>query len=389
MEPLTVDVTLGSVPPKIWRRRLLASLLWATVLTTLLLARVAHTDTDAPWEPDLAMQLGQGAEVEQQLQLLLELAQSRSADALVDALQALRDGATLSAPARERVLYEFVLALRGLAPDRTLRRALEMLSEYTSEVQVPLENSRSSQTRPLYRIAAAARGTLTTWDRHDATHAMQQWLADIVSGRPRQQTEALPWHELAAVLETAPVSQLEAAREVLRSELSSKPEAAAAVAVLARRLRDPALYRMVLMRGEQRSAIRLLQTTRQLFPPRQSYSLLQAGVERAPLASAALMELGKLIGEYPAARIFLVEMLSHPRLGGSAASALASADDAATLQALSGVLQQSTDPLLQARTALALRMNGSPQARAALIRFVQDSATSGQLHREVRAWLEE
>lgn len=388
MKTSIVDMPLGSVGAKVCGRGLLEGLLLA-MLFSLLLPRVGYTDTEALWDPDLAMQLAQGAEVQQQLQMLLELAHTGSSDALMVGLQEVRDSATLSAPARERVLYEFVVALRGGAPDATLREALEMLSQYTSEVQVPLEGARSPQTRPLYRIAAAARGTLATWDRADARHAMQQWLDAVVAGRPRQQAEALPWHELAAVLETAPINQLQAAREVLRFELSSKPEAAAAVAVMARRLRDPELYRMVLRRGDQRSAIRLLQTTRQLFAPHQSYLLLRAAVQRAPLASAALMEIGKLIGEHPAARTLLIEMLSHPRLGGSAASALASADDAATLQALSGLLQRSTDPLLQARTALALRMNGSPQARAALIRFVRSSNASGELHRDVRTWLDE
>jgi hypothetical protein len=156
---------------------------------------------------------------------------------------------------------------------------------------------------------------------------------------------------------------------------------------LARRLHDPELYSLTIGHAQPKVALAAVQAAARDLDGVAALDLLGKAADREPIASAALLAIGQLAATDGAAQQLLLDRLSDPVSGESAAAALARLDDPALAARLAGRLQAAKDEPTRRRVALALRLNGSPAARDALGRLLDSSQGSPQLRKEIAAWL--
>ena len=345
------------------------------------------------WDSGVAAQLAHSPEAKQQLHQMLLLAETPtlSADSLLDALETLQADNSLPLPARERVLYDLAVALRTSPPSDASRQAMMFLSQHQSQTYIPHQESRGRINLPLYPVAAAARGTLTVWARQAAAERasanLQRDPAAVLSAYIQASDESHSAGLLDA-LESASLNDLAAFRVAVLSELPTTPAVAPVAAVLVKRLGDEVLCDAVIESGDSLTARRLLEQVPEIFAPTQAFAVLQRASTMKPLASVAIMEIGRLLPTVPAATGFLLDTLTDPSRGGSAAMALANVEDTAVIQSMAKRLANSQDKQVQSNVALALMLNSSFEAQLALKHFAGNPTAPEQLREEVVKWLE-
>jgi hypothetical protein len=156
---------------------------------------------------------------------------------------------------------------------------------------------------------------------------------------------------------------------------------------LARRLRDPELYSLTIGHAEPAVALAAVQAAERELDSVTALGVLGKAADREPIASAALLAIGRLAATDSAAQQVLLDRLSDPVSGDSAAAALARIDDPGVTARLGTHLKEARDETTRRRVALALRFNGGPAARDALGHLVESKQGSPQLRKEVAAWL--
>lgn len=348
------------------------------------------------WDRQEAERQASSEAASQRLSGLLDYVTDATADEMLSALHELQADEQLTLPAQERLLWDFAIALRERSPTAAGRRALQWLSGYQSRIFVAHEESRGLMGIPLYRVAAAARGTLTVWEQRQALAEAQAALAGGQTRRalpasagdaPANDGSAEGLLGLRQALETAPMEQIIPVRERVLLEMRASAELAPVAAVLARRLQDPALFLAVLESDDRLTATRLLPETRLTLSPSQAYAVLTRVASERPLTSMAMMEVGRLAPDLPAAREFLFAKLSDADQGVSAAASLAAMQDPDVVETLARLLETATDEALLGNALLALRLDGSRQARTVLSQFAKDANAPESLRQEVTKWL--
>lgn len=288
---------------------------------------------------------------------------------------------SLTPPARERVLYDAALAaVRVPLPD--VRDALAMLASHAPTVLVWHEDGPLRTAVPFRDVAAAARYALR---RHAEEDAVARIAAALARGNDPF-AAASPEHAdrgLRLALARAPEAQLAAARAHFVAAAASEEHAGAAL-VVARRLRDADLARAALVHAPARDALALVRAARTELPDA-AFDVLHAAAQREDVASAALLEMGALIATEPRAQATLFALLADDARAGSAAAALASAHDAAIARALEDWIVAHAAELIARRGVLALRLDGSDAARAALARIATDRRLPAALRTEAGA----
>ena len=275
----------------------------------------------------------------------------------------------------EYLLDAWLLALRRATPDLALRAEVQALTGYQAKALGPTPEPHSADDAwiPVFDIASQARGTLRAWefDEHIALARRSLATGDI-DGLPISDAEALA-HAIAA----APQSQLQA----LRGSDASLP--APAAAALARRLKDPSLYRALFTRPADAFVVSALTDAAVLLPPDQARELLATAGARPELASAATLALAAL----QPSNSELFDCLGEASRGGSCAQLLARQADAATLDALAELASAGRDDIATRRALLALLWARSPRGGELLRRYADNTAMPAALRQMVSAWL--
>ena len=273
----------------------------------------------------------------------------------------------------ESLLYEWLNSLRALTPPDSTRELVHSLTTYESLALAPSPEPehRDRGLVAAFDVAGAARGTLRAWELRDNT---ARATAALATGRARDLLleDAEAW---TAALEGAAPGQL----ENLRQQPLLPTQAAA---VLARRLKDANLYRVLFARPADAFVLRAVAEVPATLPSTDAVSVLEAARANPALASAAIIALGRL----PAAQAALLECLSEGGQGGSCAGALA--QDPANEPALARIIGGDADDLKTRRALLALLWMPGDAARAALHEYVADARTPAQLRVEVAQWLQ-
>ena len=109
---------------------------------------------------------------------------------------------------------------------------------------------------------------------------------------------------------------------------------------------------------------------------------------RADIASAAVLEAGRLATNDAAARRFLFEALDDPGIATSAAASLGALHDPAVSAEIGRRLSDARSDGERRLLVLALRLDMSPAARAELERFSRSGKGSPALQAKTRHWLE-
>ena len=251
------------------------------LISTVILANDVAGDEAMPrpnWGRATASAAAHSAESRQSLAALFRLAREGRDSELLSQVRSITESSDLSAPERDRVLFELAVALGDFEPGVVGPGVLEFLADTRSLALVPHEEGPGIGV-PLYNIRAAAAGALVQWARAENS----------------VQAPADPTH----------FPDVDEFVQALRQESGMG---------LAARIREARNW---------------------YGPAERELILLSApGMANIPAASVVLAELAPELVGRPAVDDLLFGLLDHPKLGASAALLLGSSGDEAVLDRL-------------------------------------------------------
>ena len=329
-----------------------------------------------------------------QVERFKALADRRATDELVDAIRALPRTAAKGSIAHELLLDRGLHELSRTPPTPAARALVEETVRLQPQVYVRVDPDHGPHASPLYDPGATARFVLNKWTRTEARDAA---LAALLSGQ-RWPVERFAENEAPAERDAAKAGVVDAFEQVSAHTLANVRDALATAlrrgdsvdelaAVTAERLRDAELYALVFAHADAPVALRAIDRASRTLSAAEQFDTLRAAAQRAELASAATLQLGKIAAEDARVRAHLYEQLGDPGVADSAAAALASLRDPAIAAEIGRRLKSEPREDIRRRLALALQLDGSPAARAELERFVAARSGSAQLQKDVSAWL--
>jgi hypothetical protein len=326
-------------------------------------------------------------------QRLDTLADRQAAAELVSALARLPQLAAKGTIAHEWLLDRGLHALAKVKPTPSARTLVQQIALEQPQIFVRVDPDHGQHAVPLYDPRATARFVLRTWERTAAREraaaallANESWPIERFA-RAHAAADDPTRSGVVDAFRTADPSLLARQREALAGALRNGERVDELAAVVAERLHDHDLYGEVLSSTEPVVALDALKRARKALGDARALDVLIAASRRPEIASAALLEIGAIAREEVRARDYLFEMLRELSGGPSAAAALASLHDSAVTAELGRQLRAQTPDVARRHMALALKLEGSPAARAQLEQFLAARAGSTKLQNEVRAWL--
>lgn len=310
-------------------------------------------------------------------------------------IQRIATDRTLAAAAREWLLDRGLHQLATLVPTAEARAIVQQLAGRRPEVLTLVDPDHGDRATPLYDTGATARFVLRAWERQAARRQAE---AELAAGRSaaigRFAGRSAPGaHDpvragIAEAFASAPRAQLAGQRVAVAAALVAGERVDPLALVLAERLADPELARLVIDHAEAAIALDAMRSLPSVLDPTAMLGLLLHASRRAEIASAAVLEIGRLAVDDGGARSFLYEQLADPALGPSAAAALAAIGDPAVAAELGRRLRAAPSEQSRRLHVLALRLDASPAAHEELRRFAAAQQGSAQLRQEVQQWLE-
>lgn len=199
---------------------------------------------------------------------------------------------------------------------------------------------------------------------------------------PRAASEAKDAAILAAAIEKLSRAALQALRDAALHRDLDLPSVA--WTTLARQLPDQALLDAALRRADALDALPLLQDLSTLVTPTQALDCLKHAAQQPALTSAAVLGMGRLVPQLPAAETELAAYLGDAASGASAAAALAQLAVPDRLKRIEGWIARAERPAQVNDLALALRLEGSAAARERLRALAQDPRLDASLRAELQ-----
>lgn len=325
---------------------------------------------------------------------LQALASAGRTDELAARLDLIVLDRTLSDVAQEWLIDRGLHALAALEPTARARATVIRLTRRAPVVHVRIDPDHGDRATPLYDAGATARFVLGTWRRNAARSAAS---ADLAAGRtsavdrhaaaPMTRISASVRAGIADAFRTASAAELVAQRAAIEDAIARGRRVDELALILAERLADPALFRLVFGFADPPVAVAAIASAARALDARSALGELVLASRRFEIASAAMLAIGRLAESDGAARKYLFDAIEEPDIGPSAAAALARLDDPAVSAELGRRLARADSESARRLLVLALRLDGSGAARAELERFLETNNGSQPLRREVRQWL--
>ncbi len=307
-------------------------------------------------------------------------------------LERIAHDATLDDVAREWLLDRGLHGLARSTPSPAARASVARLAHRKPLVYARIDPDHGDRATPLYDAGATARFVLRHWDRVAARDVAA---AEIGAGRTAPAirfagaAEGDPLRDgIADAYRVAPLAALANQRAAVADALARGRDVDALGLILAERLADAALFGLVFDYADEPVALAAIPAVTRTLDDTSALALLARASRRAGVASAAVLEVGRLAADDAAARQFLFEAVAEPDIGPSAAAALARLGDPAVSAEVGRRLVAADDEPTRRRLVLALKLDSSPAAQDALARFAKTGAGSAPLQKEVRQWLE-
>ena len=323
---------------------------------------------------------------------LAALAAAGRSTELATRLERIAHDATLNDVAQEWLLDRGLHALAGTAPSPAARASVARLAYRQPLVYARIDPDHGDRATPLYDAGATARFVLRHWDRIAARDVAA---AEIAARRPTpvarfaSAAEEDPVRDgIADAYRSAPPAALASQRAAVADAMAQGRRVDALGLILAGRLADAALFGLVFDYADEPVALAAIPAVARTLDGAAAFALLARASRRADVASAAVLEIGRLAASDAAARQFLFESVAEPDIGPSAAAALARLGDPAVTAEIGRKLAASDDEPARRRLVLALKLDASPAAKDELTRFVKAGKGSAALQKEVRQWLE-
>jgi SWI/SNF-related matrix-associated actin-dependent regulator 1 of chromatin subfamily A len=326
---------------------------------------------------------------------LAALAADGRATLLASRLEVIAHDAALADVAQEWLLDRGLHRLAQVAPTREARASVARLALRAPTVYTRVDPDHGDRATPLYDAGATARFVLRQWDRIAARDAAAR---DLAAGSARaveryaaraviDPADPVP-AGIADAFRAAPAAQLAAQRAALTTALGQGRRVDALALVLAERGADRELFDLLVDFADEPTALAAVAAAPRVLDAPSALSSLERASRRADIASAAVLEVGRLAAHDPAARRFLFDALADRGIAPAAASALARLADPAVAGELGRRLAAAQTDEERRVLALALKLDASPAARAELARFARAGAGSPDLQSKVRRWLE-
>lgn len=289
-------------------------------------------------------------------------AELRSGDghAALNSLRQLAQDPDLSAPAREKLLYEYVEVLRQEPPSSASKEPINFLQNYTSIVLVEDEDHPRGLV-PLFNISSAAAGVQNEWRRQDATYRGAVQLALDPQNLVDAYLEAAGGPErtgLIDALSSANVQQLNAISDLAMEQIHTRPEAFTLAAKAALRNGNTRVLQQLVSGYEHPDMAHVLQDSARVLSPQQSSQLLEAALagDSVLTASLAVAILNPVLAGDLQTETMLLEKLADEELGSTAAIALAQTASPQTLLELQKLARPSNHSSQASKARMALQV---------------------------------
>ena len=292
------------------------------------------------------------------------------------ALQRLR---AESDPVRfEAAAAQVVDALQAGSPSSAGDQVLAALEREPVRVFQRHEETAADWFLPVFNVparAASARELIAFAQQRDALRAKLERDPDTLASAPTP-----------AVLSAAIEGLTPKAVEALATAALRDPERlpSAAWAALARRQPSQDVLDASLHHAQPVDVLPLLQDLPERVDPERALAWLKRAAQTPQLASGAVLGLGRLVPRLPKAETELAAHLGDPLTGASAAAALAQMQDEDRLERIGAWVKRAQTPAQLNDLALALRLEGSPDALRRLQRLAADPRVSESLRKELQ-----
>ena len=324
----------------------------------------------------------------------LSIAAGRSTDALAAELERASMLGAGGEIAREWLLDQGLHTLASMTPTPAARAFVIAAAQRPPQVFVRVDPDHGSHLVPLYDPAATAGFVLRAWERRTAR---ERATADLLSyggwsvARFAQDARSFELDPVKAgiadAFRTVPIDALTQQRAAIDASLDAGANAGELALIAAERLGDPQLYDLVLQHADASTALRGVRSARAGLGESAALKLLTAAAQRDEIASASILEIGRIAPTDAAARALLFDMLDEGPAGPSAAAALSKLRDDSVVAELGRRLNSTASNAARTNAALALKLDGSAPARAELEKFLQTTHGTAALRKDVRAWL--
>jgi len=325
---------------------------------------------------------------------LAALAAGNDATTLAARLEVIARDRTFTDVAQEWLLDRGLHALARIAPTREARASVARLAARRPTVYTRVDPDHGERATPLYDAGATARFVLRNWDRNAAREVARAELAagataavDRFSSRGSIHGADPIRAGIADAFRTAPAGQLPAQRAAIVESLARGHRVDELALILAERLVDPELFGLVLASADEPVALAAVASVSRSLDAQSALDALSSASRREAIASAAVLEIGRLARNDAAARRFLFDSVSARDISPSAAAALAALHEPAVSAEIGRRLATAQSEESRRLLVLALRLDASPSARAELERFAKTGRGSAQLQKKVRQWL--
>lgn len=323
---------------------------------------------------------------------LAALAAEGRATELAARLELIAHDATLSDVAQEWLLDRGLHALARIEPSTAARATVTRLSSRAPTVYTRADPDHGERrATPLYDAGATARFVLKSWERHAARAAARRDLATRSNLPVAHFADAASNPErsgIADAFRAAPTAEIAAQGPAVAAALAQGRRVDALALIVAERLADRELFALLVDYADEREALAALAAARRALDSASALETLVRASRRADIASAAVLEAGRLAANDAAARLFLFEALADSGIAPSAAAALAALRDPGVSAEIGRRLSLARSDGERRLLVLALSLDENPAARAELDRFARSGAGSPQLQAKTRRWLE-
>lgn len=334
------------------------------------LSHAQFSEDAEAWERDEALRASESVNTQTQRNKLQSLLKAGESEASLALIQNIQNEESWPAPARERVIYEYVTSLRHETPRVVGKELLSYLQNYQSTVLVPHEDHPSGNV-PLFNIKGAAAGVVNGWTRQEAAFKGAALILEDPDSLPLAylSESSLPAQQgLLDSLDTASPTQLKSISGFALRNLETYPQLVAVASKSALISMDQESLLMLAESGYGAGIHTLFSVSVKQLDKVQIQQLLQAALRNPSHETAALAiaQLGPALSGNEPSESLLLEMLGDPKLGSSAALAL--------------VVSPSNKVLLRLQ-ALAVTENNEPaaiRARLALDMYASRLLTGAQ-----------
>ena len=236
----------------------------------------------------------------------------------------------------EWLLSRQIKALHNVKPTAKIKHLLEQLSHYQSNTKTWLLDGHYQIEMVAWPIAATAKGLLTIWEIEKAQISATQ---NLTSGNWQlvltSNTHAEQLGYINAVRSTPSELLAPLINHLLSIQQSNEYQQQLFWAI-ASKSKQIKLYNHAFSIANKNTAITILKTGFgvKLLTSSEQISLLKTAVNNPHLASAALLQLAPFIDDNNSVATLMIETLSDPKLGGSAARALVSSNSFSVKQLL-------------------------------------------------------